>query len=238
MATPSTYYRPPGQSGAGGGTPPAEVQVGVDEAGRGCMLGPVCAGAVIWDPAVPHDGITDSKKLSRKRRAVLRRYIEEHAVAFGVGFAHREEIDEVNILRATYRAMHRALAAVDRVKAFDRILVDGDRFPPYRFVVHHCVPGGDAKYVSIAAASILAKEYHDEWIMSNVPTATIETYDLANNRGYGTKSHMVALRDHGLSELHRRSFCKRFLEAPDEPDEPDELESPTSDPTRAQAPVV
>lgn len=189
-----------------------EIQVGVDEAGRGCMMGPVCAAAVIWDPSVPHEGINDSKKLSRKRRAALRTYIEERAIAFGVGFADVEEIDHVNILQATYRAMHRALDRIlEKGSSFDRVLVDGDRFPPYRFVVHNCIPGGDAKHVCIAAASILAKEYHDEWVMTKVPAEVRERYDLANNRGYGTKTHMAALATHGLSASHRRTFCKKFL---------------------------
>ena len=169
---------------------------------------------------MPHEGINDSKKLSRKRRAALRGYIEEHAIAFGVGFAHVEEIDDVNILQATYRAMHRALdRIVEKGTSFDRVLVDGDRFPPYRFVVHNCIPGGDAKHVCIAAASILAKEHHDEWVMTNVPTEVRDRYDLVNNRGYGTKSHMGALATHGLSALHRRTFCKKFLTSVEDEDE-------------------
>lgn len=184
-----------------------EVQVGVDEAGRGCMIGPVVAAAVIWDPSVPFEGIKDSKKLSRKRRAELRRYIEEKAVAYGVGMATSFEIDEHNILNATYMAMHRAL---DRIEVpFDRILVDGDRFTPYRFVRHSCQVNGDARFVSIAAASILAKEHHDEWILSKF--AEDDVYDLVNNRGYGTKKHMEGLHLRGLTVDHRRSFCKRFL---------------------------
>jgi ribonuclease HII len=184
-----------------------EVQVGVDEAGRGCMIGPVVAAAVIWDPNAPFEGIKDSKKISRKKRAELRRYIETSALAFGVGMATNEEIDEHNILNATYMAMHRAL---DQIQVpFDRILVDGDRFLPYRFVRHNCQVNGDDRFVAIAAASILAKEHHDEWILNRF--ANDEVYDLVNNRGYGTKKHMEALASYGLTSDHRRSFCKKFL---------------------------
>lgn len=184
-----------------------EVQVGVDEAGRGCMIGPVVAAAVIWNPSVPFEGIKDSKKLSRKRRAQLRVYIEENAIAFGVGMASNIEIDEMNILNATYLAMHRALDNID-VK-FDRILVDGDRFLPYKFVRHNCQVNGDDRFVSIAAASILAKEHHDEWVVKRFEDD--ERYDLLNNRGYGTAKHMKGLEEYGLSSDHRRTFCKRFL---------------------------
>ena len=184
-----------------------EVQVGVDEAGRGCMIGPVVAAAVIWDPSIPFEGIKDSKKLSRKRRAQLRTYIEENAIAFGVGMASNMEIDEINILNATYLAMHRALDQIGI--PFDRILVDGDRFRPYKFIRHNCQVNGDDRFVSIAAASILAKEHHDEWVVNRF--ANDERYDLLNNRGYGTKKHMQGLTDFGLSSNHRRTFCKRFL---------------------------
>ena len=186
---------------------PNEVQVGVDEAGRGCMIGPVVAAAVIWDPSIPFEGIRDSKKLSRKKRAQLRTYIEANAVAFGVGMASNKEIDEMNILNATYVAMHRALDEIGT--RFDRILVDGDRFLPYKFIRHNCQVNGDYRFVSIAAASILAKEHHDEWVVNRF--ANDERYDLLNNRGYGTKKHMQGLTDYGLSSDHRRTFCKRFL---------------------------
>lgn len=184
-----------------------EVQVGVDEAGRGCMIGPVVAAAVIWDPSIPFEGIRDSKKLSRKKRAQLRTYIEANAVAFGVGMASNKEIDEINILNATYLAMHRALDQIET--HFDRILVDGDRFLPYKFIRHNCQVNGDDRFVSIAAASILAKEHHDEWVVNRF--ANDDRYDLLNNRGYGTKKHMQGLTDYGLSSDHRRTFCKRFL---------------------------
>lgn len=197
-----------------------EVQVGVDEAGKGCMIGPVFAGAVIWDPSVAPTDIKDSKKLSRKKRAVVRRYIEDNALAYGVGSASCAEVDAINISQATYLAMHRALDALKEREqergrcaaddaAFDRILVDGNLFKPYCCMPHTCVVGGDNKYVCIAAASILAKENHDDWITEHFGDDT--KYDLMNNKGYGTKAHMKGLSEHGLCEHHRRTYCKKFI---------------------------
>lgn len=184
-----------------------EIQVGVDEAGRGSLIGPVFAGAVIWDKSIPCDDIKDSKKLSRKKRAVVRKYIEENAVAFGVGYASNEEIDDINILNATYLAMHRALSNVNHT--FDRILVDGNRFKPYFCNIHNCITSGDNKYVSIAAASILAKEYHDDWIEENYEND--EKYNLNSNKGYGTQKHIEGLKKYGITEHHRKTFCKKFI---------------------------
>lgn len=188
-----------------------ETQVGVDEAGRGCLLGPVFAAAVIWDASVDATGIKDSKKLSRKKRYEMRRYIEANAVAYGVGSASHEEVDQVNILNATFLAMHRAL---DNMNAghegvVDRILVDGDRFKPYFCTQHTCVRGGDNRYVSIAAASILAKENHDDWIESHYMNDT--KYSLCTNKGYGTKAHLEGIRIHGLGHHHRKTFCRNVL---------------------------
>jgi ribonuclease HII len=186
---------------------PEEVQVGIDEAGKGCMIGPVYAAAVIWDANIDKGDIKDSKKLSRKKRAVVKEYIEENALDYGVGFATNEEVDEMNILNANYLAMHRALQNLDT--EFDRILVDGDRFKPYQCMVHTCIVKGDDKFVNIAAASILAKENHDDWITTNF--GDDDKYNLMNNKGYGTKAHLEALREHGLTEYHRKSFCKKFI---------------------------
>lgn len=186
---------------------PEEVQVGIDEAGKGCMIGPVYAAAVIWDANIDKGDIKDSKKLSRKKRAVVKEYIEENALDYGVGFATNEEVDELNILNANYLAMHRALQNLDT--EFDRILVDGDRFKPYQCMVHTCIVKGDDKFVNIAAASILAKENHDDWITTNF--GDDDKYNLMNNKGYGTKAHLEALREHGLTEYHRKSFCKKFI---------------------------
>lgn len=187
-----------------------EIQVGIDEAGKGCMIGPVFAAAVIWNNRdLDVSEIKDSKKISRKKRAIIREYIEKNATAYGVGYATQEEIDDMNISNATYLAMHRALDKIQNVP-FDRILVDGNLFKPYKCNLHTCVVGGDNKYVSIAAASILAKEYHDDWITEHFSDDT--KYDLMNNKGYGTAKHMKGLESYGLCKEHRRSYCKRFLD--------------------------
>ena len=185
-----------------------DVCVGIDEAGRGCMIGPVFAAAVIWNPDVDATHIKDSKKISRKKRSVLKQYIEANALAYGVGMATHEEVDTMNILNATFLAMHRALDAITTVR-YDRILVDGQTFKPYKCNIHNCIIGGDNKYVCIAAASILAKEHHDEWILTHYDADT--KYDLAHNRGYGTKKHLQGIREYGITEHHRKTFCKKYL---------------------------
>tara|TARA_Y100000389_G_scaffold204798_1_gene259725 strand:- start:187 stop:777 length:591 start_codon:yes stop_codon:yes gene_type:complete len=185
-----------------------DICVGIDEAGRGCMIGPVFAAAVIWDPEKDATKIKDSKKISRKNRQILRQYIEENAIGFGIGMATNEEIDDMNILNATYLAMHRALDEIKEVH-YDRILVDGQSFKPYKCNAHDCIIGGDNMYVCIAAASILAKEYHDDWILRTYENDT--KYDLVNNRGYGTKKHLQGIRDHGITEEHRKTFCKKYM---------------------------
>lgn len=190
------------------------VEVGIDEAGRGSLIGNVYAGAVIMDPALEHEllyEIKDSKKISRKKRQMLRGFIEEHAVACAVGWATPEEIDEINILQATYLAMHRAL---DKIQVgFDSVLVDGNGFKPYiskdgQFINHECVVDGDNSYMSIACASILAKVYHDEHITEILGNnhEKLQFYNLENNMGYGTKAHIEALKKHGATEFHRKSF--------------------------------
>lgn len=186
---------------------PEEIQVGIDEAGKGCMIGPVFAAAVIWDKNIDSSEIKDSKKISRKKRADIRKYIENNAIAYGIGSATHQEIDDINISNATFLAMHRAL---DNIKiTFDRIIVDGNRFKPYKCMVHTCFVGGDNLYVNIAAASILAKEYHDDWITEHFSDDT--RYNLMNNKGYGTVAHMKGLREFGLSDYHRLSYCKKFI---------------------------
>jgi ribonuclease HII len=193
-----------------------KLEVGLDEAGRGCLLGPVCIGAVIMNDIrylpPPHE-IRDSKKCSPKVRTVLRKYIEENAIAFNVQMVHEERIDKVNILQATMEGMEKCLDDITSVLNIDKILVDGTYFPIYMNkntfepISHVCIPGGDDKYLNIAAASILAKEYHDEYIM-NLCSANpdLNKYDLKNNKGYGTKSHMDALKEYGPSQWHRKSF--------------------------------
>ena len=193
-----------------------KLEVGLDEAGRGCLLGPVCIGAVIMNDIrsfPPPYEIRDSKKCSPKVRSELRKYIEENAIAFNVQMVHEERIDKVNILQATMAGMEQCLDDITSVLNIDKILVDGIYFPIYMNkntfepISHVCIPGGDDKYLNIAAASILAKEYHDEYIMNLCSENPIlNKYDLKNNKGYGTKSHMEALKEYGPTIWHRKSF--------------------------------
>lgn len=176
-------------------------QAGIDEAGRGCLAGPVVAGAVILPPDFDLPGLTDSKKLSLQRRTVLAQAIKAQAVSWALGFSWPGEIDRVNILQATLRAMSRALDAL-RIRP-DLVLVDGNRpFPcplPLRTVV-----GGDALFPCISAASILAKTFRDE-LLSRMDER-YPGYGLAVHKGYGTREHLAALRALGPSPTHRRSF--------------------------------
>lgn len=191
-----------------------KVEVGIDEAGRGSLIGNVFAGAVIIDPDLEHECISqikDSKKISKKKRLQLRDFIEENATAFSVGSATPAEIDDMNILHATYLAMHRALDGLD--VNIDNILVDGNSFKPYMsttagdFIPHECVIDGDNTYTSIACASILAKVYHDEHIEDICKIdPSLEQYDLLSNMGYGTKKHIEAIKKHGITQYHRKSF--------------------------------
>ena len=191
-----------------------EIQVGIDEAGRGSLAGPVFAAAVIWNPDIQDeftDQIKDSKKLTKKKRNALREYIEKNATAFVVRSCDNTVIDEINILQATYRAMHQCLKDIH--VEFDRIIVDGDRFKPFMCHVHDCIPQGDNNYISIAAASILAKTYHDEWIEKTCE-GNIELdnkYSWKKNMAYGTKAHREGIVAHGLSEYHRKTFCKKYV---------------------------
>jgi ribonuclease HII len=178
------------------------VEAGCDEAGRGCLAGPVVAGAVILKPGADYPELDDSKKLTEKKRYALRELIMEEALAFGIGIVTAEEIDEINILNASFLAMHRA---IDQLKVRpELLLIDGNRFKPYHDLKHVCVVGGDAKYQAIAAASILAKTTRDR---------LMEEYDLRypmyhwkKNKGYPTPEHKQAIADHGITELHRKSF--------------------------------
>ena len=187
----------------------SETQVGIDEAGKGCMFGPIFAAAVIWNNDIPPTDIKDSKLLSRKKRAVVKEYIEKHALAYGVGSASHEEIDKLNIQNANYLAMHRALNKIE--VPYDRICIDGICFKPYKCKLYSCIIQGDRQYVNIAAASILAKEYHDQWINEISSETNVEPYDLLNNKGYGTKKHLQAIKDFGITDFHRLSFCKKYI---------------------------
>lgn len=196
---------------------------GVDEAGRGPLIGPVVAGAVVLpdESAFPDDTyqqIKDSKKLSAKKRAVLAEYIRTHAITYGIGVCSSQEIDQLNILRATMRAMDRALTDAYKKKPFDHIQVDGPHFvsfiPPgidSEALTHDCVVDGDNIHRNIAAASILAKEHHDMLIRELIEeNPDYEKYGLKKNMGYGTAEHMRALKEYGPTPHHRQSFKPVF----------------------------
>lgn len=181
---------------------PDRYEAGCDEAGRGCLAGPVVAAAVILPQEFEIEGLNDSKKLSAAQRNRLRPLIERAALAYGVGVVSPREIDEINILNASFLAMHRALDQL-QVKP-DFLLIDGNRFTPYPNVSHQCVVGGDGKYVAIAAASILAKTARDELMKSLHETYPM--YGWEKNKGYPAPAHRAAIRSHGPCEHHRKSF--------------------------------
>ena len=179
-----------------------KIEVGCDEAGRGCLAGPVVAAAVILPKNYKQPLLNDSKQLSEKKRILLKTEIKEHAIAYAVGIVNHKEIDKINILNASILAMHRAL---DQIKnPFDSILVDGNRFKNYKETEHHCIIKGDSKYLSIAAASILAKTYRDD-LMKKLHLEYPQ-YQWEKNKGYPTESHRAAIKKIGLSQYHRKSF--------------------------------
>lgn len=178
------------------------IEAGCDEAGRGCLAGPVFAAAVILPRDFKHDVLTDSKQLTEKTRYQLRDYIEQHALAFGVAQASPTEIDQINIANASFLAMHRALDLLHIRPEF--VLVDGNRFKPYQAIAHQCIVKGDSLYYSIAAASILAKTYRDD-LMNNL-SKDYPTYEWQKNKGYPTAKHREAVLRHGISPHHRRTF--------------------------------
>jgi len=181
------------------------LEVGCDEAGRGCLAGPVFAAAVILPESIPDflsENLNDSKKTTRKQRERLRIEIEKTSLSFGVATVEPHEIDQVNILKASILAMHRALDKLALIPEF--IIVDGNKFWPYANIQHKCIVGGDAKYLSIAAASILAKTYRDDYLESL--HKDFPAYDWASNKGYPTRKHLEALAKHGPCVHHRRSF--------------------------------
>lgn len=178
-------------------------EAGIDEAGRGCYAGPVVAAAVILPEGFYHPLLNDSKKLKPASRYALRTVIEYEALAFSYAFVTSGEIDQINILQATYRAMHQAVEGLCLRPGL--LLVDGNRFKPYKEIPHHCIIGGDGKYASIAAASILAKTYRDDYMQQlhfNFPQ-----YGWGQNKGYGTLAHRRAIETFGLCEHHRKSFA-------------------------------
>lgn len=178
------------------------VEVGCDEAGRGCLAGSVYAAAVILPPDYENELLNDSKKLSAKKRYTLRAEIERDAVAWAVGVVTPEEIDKINILNASFLAMHRAL---DQLKVRpEAVIVDGNRFKPYQELPFTTIVKGDGKYLSIAAASILAKTYRDDYMQ--VLAKEYPQYDWQSNMGYPTKKHRKAISKHGVTPYHRKSF--------------------------------
>lgn len=178
------------------------VEVGCDEAGRGCLAGSVYAAAVILSPDYENELLNDSKKLSAKKRYTLRTEIERDAIAWAVGVVTPEEIDKINILNASFLAMHRAL---DQLKVRpEAVIVDGNRFKPYQELPFTTIVKGDGKYLSIAAASILAKTYRDDYMQALAKE--YPQYDWQSNMGYPTKKHRKAISEHGVTPYHRKSF--------------------------------
>lgn len=180
---------------------------GIDEAGRGPLAGPVVAAAVILAPGTQLPGVNDSKKLTEKKREELFDYVRENAVAYGIGTADEREIDEINILQATYLAMTRAVQNLN-VKA-DYALIDGNRIPPQLDIPAEYVIKGDGKVLSIAAASILAKVTRDRYMREMAKQ--YPEYGFEKHKGYGTKAHYQAIAEHGICPLHRRTFLKKVL---------------------------
>ena len=179
------------------------VEAGCDEAGRGCLSGPVVAGAVVLNPDNPIKGLNDSKKLSEKNRLLLRDEILNKALDYGVGIVSNIEIDEINILNASFLAMHRAVDQLKKIKP-QHLLIDGNRFNKYESLPHSCIIKGDGIYQSIAAASILAKTTRDQIMRDAHDQYPI--YDWCNNKGYPTKNHRKAIAEFGTSPHHRMSF--------------------------------
>ncbi len=178
------------------------IEAGCDEAGRGCLAGPVFAAAVILPKGFSHPELNDSKQLSEKQREELRTIIEDRALAFAVASIDNNEIDHINILKASFKAMHLAIEKLEIRPRF--LLIDGNRFIKYKRIPHRCIIKGDATFMSIAAASILAKTYRDD-LMKRLHDE-FPQYGWMSNKGYGTEAHRKAIEQYGLSKYHRKSF--------------------------------
>jgi ribonuclease HII len=184
------------------------MNVGVDEAGKGCIFGPVYAAAVIWNNSIDHPYLKDSKKMTKLQREVVYDFITENAIDYGISYAENTTIDNIGIHHANMQAMHNALDSI--TLDFDHIYVDGNVFKSYR-TDHTCVVGGDSKYKSIMAASILAKVSHDRHINNLLRKHNdLEKYGLLTNMGYGTKIHIDAVQKYGRHSFHRHSFKLPF----------------------------
>lgn len=178
------------------------IEAGCDEAGRGCLAGDVYAAAVILPPDFTNELLNDSKQLNESQRYQLREVIEQEAIAWAVGIVTAEEIDKINILRASILAMHRAVDAL-KVRP-EHLLIDGNKFNPYPGITHNTVVKGDATYMSIAAASILAKTYRDDYMLRIAKEYPM--YDWQSNKGYPTVKHRAAIREYGTTPYHRMTF--------------------------------
>ena len=193
-----------------------KLEVGIDEAGRGCLFGPVCVASVIWNPEIDDSSVVikDSKKLSEKKRKEAYQFIIENSIAYSIQLVSNKEIDKTNILDCTIKGMHLCLDDISTKIQFDSILVDGNHFKTYysermdEFIPQKCMIKGDNHYKSIAAASILAKTYRDNYILQlTEDNPEYKKYDIHNNKGYGTKKHMEAIDKYGITKLHRKTFA-------------------------------
>lgn len=178
------------------------IEVGCDEAGRGCLAGPVVAAAVILPSTFKNKLLNDSKKLTEKQRELLKPIIEKEAISYAVGIVDNNEIDKINILNASFLAMHRAIDQLNTIP--ELILVDGNRFKPYQDINHECIIKGDGKFMSIAAASVLAKTYRDE--LMTAYHQKYPDYNWKKNKAYPTKEHRAAIKKVGTTPLHRMTF--------------------------------
>lgn len=178
------------------------LEAGTDEAGRGCLSGPVVAAAVILPEDFHHEFLNDSKQISEKKRNILRPFIEEHSTAFAVSFIDNEEVDKLNVLQSSITGMHRSLDGLKVTPEY--VIVDGNKFKPYNDIPYETIVKGDAKFMSIAAASVLAKTYRDDF-MEKIHKEYPQ-YNWKKNKGYPTKEHRAAIREFGATKYHRKSF--------------------------------
>ncbi len=184
------------------------LEAGCDEAGRGCLAGPVYAAAVILPHDFYHPLLNDSKRVKPEHRYELRHFIEKNALTYAIGYATVEEIEKFNIQNASFLAMHRAIEKLDLIPQF--ILVDGNRFKPFPNIPHQCIVKGDSLFASIAAASILAKTYRDDFM--NKIHEQYPTYNWRKNKGYPTAQHISDILQKGLTIHHRKSFCAKYMQ--------------------------
>ena len=194
-----------------------KIELGLDEAGRGCLFGPVCVAGVIWNQEEPNNNINyeikDSKKCTPKQKELLSKYIKENAIYYSIQLIDNKDIDNYNILESTMKGMHKCISDVNSNINIDKILVDGPYFNFYKGIPHVCIINGDNKFKSIAAASILAKTHRDKYIDQLVKdNPKLKEYDIHNNKGYGTKKHLDAIKKYGITRWHRKTFgiCKEF----------------------------